>query len=275
MRASTPAFWSDDTTGVSVSVVEGVNWAVALQLARRQPLAVFSHVIAASPSTRGPYADPSRSMSGVGCRFLAAIHPGRLHTRVVTPCISRCKMRRVRDLRAPTVVLIDLVGSERHGLAGPQQVGPTESQPHDALRASDFSMKELASINGRYEGAGQWYDAAGKSGSYRVVQTNRALPLGIEVAFRHDFDDGTVTDARLTLSAVAPRIFQVKVSENTVGHGSWLDDTLHYHMQVGDKFVEASYRPNENGLRVYGSSTRNAEGNYIVWVESLNRVSDG
>jgi hypothetical protein len=136
-------------------------------------------------------------------------------------------------------------------------------------------MKELASINGRYEGAGQWHDAAGKSGSYRVVQTNRALALGIEVAFRHDFDDGTVTDARLTLSAVAPRIFQVMVSENPVGHGSWLDDTLHYHMQVGDKFVEASYRANENGLRVYGSSTRNAEGNYIVWVEGLNRVSDG
>jgi hypothetical protein len=60
-----------------------------------------------------------------------------------------------------------------------------------------------------------------------------------------------------------------------VGHGSWLDDTLHYHMQVRDKFVEASYRANENGLRVYGSSTRNAEGNYIVWVESLNLISDG
>ncbi len=50
-------------------------------------------------------------------------HPSwRVHTRVVPPRIRRCKMRRVRDLWAPTIVLIALVGREGHGLAGPQQV---------------------------------------------------------------------------------------------------------------------------------------------------------
>ena len=50
-------------------------------------------------------------------------HPSwRVHTRVVPPRIRRCKMRRVRDLWAPIIVLIAFVGREGHGLAGPQQV---------------------------------------------------------------------------------------------------------------------------------------------------------
>ena len=36
----------------------------------------------------------------------------RVHPRVVPPRIRRCKMRRVRDLWAPTIVLIALVGRE-------------------------------------------------------------------------------------------------------------------------------------------------------------------
>ena len=50
-------------------------------------------------------------------------HPSwRVHTRAVPPRIRRCKMRCVRDLWAPTIVLIAVVGREGHGLAGPQQV---------------------------------------------------------------------------------------------------------------------------------------------------------
>ena len=45
----------------------------------------------------------SAYLRGVGCRVVAAIHPGGVHTRVVLPCISRCKMRRAWDLRASTV----------------------------------------------------------------------------------------------------------------------------------------------------------------------------
>ena len=136
-------------------------------------------------------------------------------------------------------------------------------------------MSEVAAIAGEYKGAGQWYDSTGKSGTYQVVQVNRALPAGLEIAFRHDFDDGSVTTAQLALNHVAPRIYRVALAENPVGHGSWLEGTLHYHLEVGGRFVEVGCRSNGNDLLVLGSSTKNAEGNYIVWVERLRRVSDG
>jgi hypothetical protein len=135
-------------------------------------------------------------------------------------------------------------------------------------------MAEIAAIAGAFKGEGQWFDSTGKSGSYQVVQTNRALATGVEISFRHDFDDGDVTDARLTLSHVAPRIYRVAIAENPVGYGSWLDGTLHYHLEVDGKFVEAGYRADGQGLLVSGSSTKNAEGNYVVWVERLRRVSN-
>ena len=134
-------------------------------------------------------------------------------------------------------------------------------------------MSEIGTIAGDYKGAGQWYDSVGKSGSYQVVQTNRVLADGLEVSFHHDFDDGNVAEARLMLSNVAPNIYRVAVAQNALGYGSWLDGTLHYHLEVGGKFVEVGYRSNGHDLLVSGSSTRNAEGVYIVWVERLQRLS--
>ena len=43
-------------------------------------------------------------------------------------------------------------------------------------------------------------------------------------------------------------------------------------MKIGDKFVEASYRASGDELEVFGSSTSNAEGNYIAWTERLRRI---
>lgn len=134
-------------------------------------------------------------------------------------------------------------------------------------------MADIAAISGAFKGTGKWYDSAGKAGTYQVVQTNRTLPAGLEISFRHDFDDGTVTEARLSLSHVAPRIYRLAIAETPVGHGSWLDETLHYHLEAGEKFVEVGYRLNGNDILVSGSSTKNAEGHYIVWVEHLRRVS--
>jgi hypothetical protein len=136
-------------------------------------------------------------------------------------------------------------------------------------------MADIGAIAGEYQGAGQWYDSAGKSGTYHVTQAHRVLTDGLEVSFHHDFDDGSVTEARLTLSNLAPKIFRVAIAGNVVGHGSWLDETLHYHLEMGGKFVEVGYRSNGNELQVSGSSTKNAEGNYIVWVERLRRVATG
>jgi hypothetical protein len=136
-------------------------------------------------------------------------------------------------------------------------------------------MTDIGSIAGDYYGTGHWYDSAGKSGTYRVTQANRVLTDGLEVSFHHDFDDGSVTDARLSLSNMAPKIYRVAMAGNVVGHGSWLDETLHYHLDIGGKFVEVGCRPNGNELHVSGSSTKNAEGNYVVWVEHLRRTATG
>ena len=63
---------------------------------------------------------------------------------------------------------------------------------------------------GSYEGTGAWHDAAGKSASYRIRQTNTPRPDGFEIAFKHDFDDGTVVDARFQLIRIAPHLFRVE-----------------------------------------------------------------
>jgi hypothetical protein len=106
-----------------------------------------------------------------------------------------------------------------------------------------------------------------------VRQTIRVQPGGLAISFRHDFDDGTVTDARLMLNHVAPGIYRVTMMEDPVGHGSWLDGTLHYHLEAGGKFVEVGYRPSGSDLLVAGSSTKNEEGNYVAWTERLGPSS--
>jgi hypothetical protein len=54
----------------------------------------------------------------------------------------------------------------------------------------------LDKLIGTYEGTGAWYDSSGKTSGYRVRQTNVPIADGFEVAFKHDFDDGTVVDAK-------------------------------------------------------------------------------
>ena len=62
-----------------------------------------------------------------------------------------------------------------------------------------------------------WYDAAGKSASYRVRQTNVSTDDGFEVVFTHDFADGTVVDARFSMSWIAPNLFRSRRSGRARG----------------------------------------------------------
>jgi hypothetical protein len=128
---------------------------------------------------------------------------------------------------------------------------------------------------GTFEGAGTWYDAAGKSAAYRIQQTASATDGGFEVTFRHDFDDGTVVEARFSMSWIASNLFRVDISGTPVGNGYLFGDLCHYHVKVGDKFVEVSYRSGGGGLAVFGSSSTNAEGNYIAWTETLRARTSG
>ena len=125
---------------------------------------------------------------------------------------------------------------------------------------------------GTYEGTGAWHDAAGKSSGYRIRQTNTPSADGFEIAFKHDFDDGTVVDARFRMIWIAPNLFRVESNGAAIGNGYVFGGYCHYHLQPGAAFVEASYRASGDELEVFGSSSTNAEGHYIAWAETLRRV---
>jgi hypothetical protein len=124
-------------------------------------------------------------------------------------------------------------------------------------------------IAGAYTGQGIWYDEDGKSGTYTAVETIVANASGFDVTFKHDFDDGSVVNAHFTMVWIGPSLFRVESAGNSIGNGYVFDRLCHYHLRAGDAFVEVSYRNNGDGLEVFGSSTRNAEGKYIAWKQAL------
>ena len=125
---------------------------------------------------------------------------------------------------------------------------------------------------GTFEGTGAWHDSSGKTSGYRIRQTNTPAADGFEIAFKHDFDDGTVVDARFRMIRIAPNLFRVEADGAPIGNGYVFGGYCHYHLKPGAAFVEASYRTSGDGLEVFGSSSTNAEGNYIAWAETLRRV---
>lgn len=133
-------------------------------------------------------------------------------------------------------------------------------------------MDTIERFIGTFEGAGVWHDSTGDSLAYSVHQTNRATANGFAIAFKHDFADGTAVDAQFDMTWIAPHIFRVDVSGQPVGHGYLFDTYCHYHLEIGDRFVEASYRSGADSVEVFGSSTKNAEGHYIAWKEVLRRT---
>lgn len=135
-------------------------------------------------------------------------------------------------------------------------------------------MSSIEGLIGTFDGSGTWCDAAGKSARYRVRQTNVSTADGFEVAFKHDFDDGTVVDARFSMSWIAPSLFRLDVSGAPVGNGYVFGGVCHYHMKLGEKFVEVTYVSGPDSVEVFGSSSTNAEGNYIAWNETLRRTAN-
>jgi hypothetical protein len=124
---------------------------------------------------------------------------------------------------------------------------------------------------GVYEGAGSWYDAAQKSATYQIRQTNRTTANGFEISFTHDFDDGSVVEATFSMTWLTPQLFRVDVAGAPVGNGYLFDNVCHYHLKFGDKCVEVTYQTGGGQLAVFGSSTTNSEGHYIAWKETLRR----
>jgi hypothetical protein len=133
-------------------------------------------------------------------------------------------------------------------------------------------MKSIGRVAGRFEGSGTWHDAAGKSQTYRVVQTNEGDSEGFRILFKHEFEDGTSTEADFRMKWITPCLFDLLTAGKAAGKGYVLGDCCHYYLQAGPAYVEASYHVTSTGLRVFGSSTTNAEGNFIAWEEELERT---
>jgi hypothetical protein len=134
-------------------------------------------------------------------------------------------------------------------------------------------MNSIEKLSGTYAGSGCWHDALGQSQSYTIEQTNRVTADGFEIVFKHEFEDGSVVKAHFALITIAPNILRLEMSGAAVGNAYVLDDYCHYCLKVGDAFVEATYRITNSGLAVFGSSTKNADGNFIAWHEKLARHS--
>ena len=133
-------------------------------------------------------------------------------------------------------------------------------------------MNVVETIAGHYQGTGTWYDSQGKTMNYTVTQKNELIADGFAVEFKHDFDDGSHTEARFEMHSVASHIFQVTVGRNPMGNAYCIANACKYYIKAGEAFVEVGYHPTADGLEVYGSSTKNADGNYIAWHESLRRI---
>ena len=133
-------------------------------------------------------------------------------------------------------------------------------------------MAPIEKLAGTFEGEGEWHDSAGKSMTYAIHQSTRVTANGFEIAFKHDFADSSVVDARFEMTWLTPHIFRVSSAGAPLGHGYLFDGYCHYHLETGKAFVEASYRCEPDAVHVFGSSTTNAEGNYIAWKEVLRRI---
>ena len=77
----------------------------------------------------------------------------------------------------------------------------------------------------------------------------------------------------MPLGSLSMREWPGDVAGTPVGNGYLFGGYCHYHLKLGEKFVEASYRSTDAGLEVFGSSTANAEGHYIAWKERLRRTA--
>ena len=136
-----------------------------------------------------------------------------------------------------------------------------------------IQLEEIENLAGEYAGSGAWVDTTGTSDHYTVRHTITTAEAAAEISFVHDFKDGTSIEAHLHFAHATAPIFDVYSEGELVGHGYLEDGSLHYHMREEGAYIEVSYRRIGEDLRIYGSSTQNAAGNYIVWLERLHLVS--
>ena len=129
---------------------------------------------------------------------------------------------------------------------------------------------------GSYTGAGYWIDETSVSKRYTIEQSCANAADGLAVQYAHDlYEEKSKVRAELTFRPNNGTVFTVLMNNMDVGRGYVFGDFLHFHIQLGPVFIEVSYQIAGDKMFVRGSSTKNAQGNFICWAEALDRVADG
>ncbi len=133
-------------------------------------------------------------------------------------------------------------------------------------------VRELDVFSGNYEGSGAWIDIAGESKKYSVAQRIDVDGNKMKVVYTHDFyQENSKTSGEFVFEFSSETIFKVNMGGKTVGNGYVFGRYLHYHIQFGEVYVEVSYQADGEAILAHGSSTKNSQGNYIAWFESLKK----
>lgn len=143
---------------------------------------------------------------------------------------------------------------------------------HTTSTLMSIQLQEFQRLAGEYVGSGTWIDTTATSARYAVHHTITSTKDAADIAFTHDFENRESIEGHFRFENSAAPIFDVYSENRLVGHGYVEDGSLHYHIRAGEAYIEVSYRKTGNELRIYGSSTKNADGNYIVWLERLRGV---
>ena len=131
---------------------------------------------------------------------------------------------------------------------------------------------ELNLLPGTFEGSGGWIDIVGDAKPYRVRQTIARDGDDLTVDYVHDFiEEGTTTSGLFVFRRTVGFLFEVLMLGNVVGNGYMFGPHLHFHLKVGERFVQTSYEVTPTELAVNGSSTSNSQGRYVAWHEALVR----
>lgn len=131
---------------------------------------------------------------------------------------------------------------------------------------------QLAHMIGTYAGEGAWIDVEGDSKPYRVQQVIAWDGEALNVDYTHDFyQENSVTSGSFRFERHGDTLLKVFMKGNPLGMGYVFGEYLHYHLKVGEIFVQASYQATAGGLSVNGSSTSNSQGRYVAWHEALTR----
>ena len=128
---------------------------------------------------------------------------------------------------------------------------------------------------GTFAGTGRWRDDKGETHAYRVNLYLSPRDEGLGLSFVHEFhEEPDAEDIDLSLIPVetAPSLLKFEIGP-IEGRGYQTRHLVHFDIPMPDTMVETTYLfDNHGNCHVWGSSQSNADGNHIMWTETLTRT---